>query len=77
MFYDMMLGSYHVGRRPRFRTFVGFSWNGQYYVHNCLPFGLSTAPWVFLKVVMSKLFVMYRNRGGISVLPSLAMKQGF
>jgi len=66
---DLMSGYYHVGLRPRSRTFVGFCWKGQYYVYNCLPFGLSTAPWVFSKV-MSEL-VMYWRREDISMLPYL------
>jgi hypothetical protein len=77
--YDLMSGYYHVGLLPRSRTFVGFCWKGQYYVYNCLPFGLSTAPWVFSKLMRE--LVMYWRREGISVLPYLddfmAMKQGF
>ena len=42
--YDSMSGYYHVAMHPRSRTFVGFKWEGKYYVYNCLPFGLSTAP---------------------------------
>jgi hypothetical protein len=26
-------------------------WEGTFYVYNCLPFRLSTTPWVFLKVM--------------------------
>jgi len=77
--YDLMPGYYHVGLHPRSRTFVGFSWKGQYYVYSCLPFGLSTAPWVFSKVMRE--LVMYWRREGICVLSYLddfmAMKQGF
>ena len=76
-----MSGYYHVGLHLRSRTFVGSSCKGQYYVYNCHPFGLSTAPCVFSKMVMSKLVVMYWRRGGIRVLPylddSMAIKQGF
>ncbi len=47
-------------------------------MYNCLPFGLSTAPCVFSKVMRE--LVMYWRREGISVLPYLydfmAMKQG-
>ncbi len=65
--YDLMSGYYHVGLHPRSRTFVGFKWIGEYYVYNCLPFGLSTAPWVFSKV--KRELVMLWRREGISVLP--------
>ncbi len=49
--YDLMSGYYHVGLHLRSRTFVGFKWEGKYYTYNCLPFGHSTAPWVFSKVM--------------------------
>ncbi len=49
--YDLMSGYYHVGLFQASRTYVGFTWGGRYYVYNCLPFGLSTAPWVFSKVM--------------------------
>ena len=42
--YDLMSGYYHVGVHPLSRTFLGFYWEGRYYVYNCLPFGISTAP---------------------------------
>jgi hypothetical protein len=45
--YDLMSGYYHVGLFQASRTYVGFEWGGKYYVYNCLPFGLSTAPWSF------------------------------
>ena len=77
--YDLTSGYYHVGLHPRSRTYVGFKWQGRYYVYNCLPFGLSTAPWVFSKVMRE--LVMYWRREGIKVLPYLDdfmfMKHGF
>ncbi len=30
--YDLMSGYSHVGFHPRSRTFVGFKWEGKYYV---------------------------------------------
>jgi hypothetical protein len=64
-----MSGYYHVGLDPRLRTFVGFMWGGRYYVYNCLPFGLSTSPWVFSKVMRE--LVIYWRKGGIRLLPYL------
>ena len=55
--FDLTSGYYHVGLHPRIRTFTGFEWKASYYICNCLPFGLATAPWVFSKI-MSEL-VMY------------------
>ena len=65
--FDVIPGYYNVGLRPRSRTFVEFCWKGQYYVYNCLTFGLSTAPWVFSKVMRE--LAMHWRREGISVLP--------
>lgn len=48
---DLESGYYHVEISPAFRQFFGFQWNGQYYVWNVLPFGLSTAPLVFTKIL--------------------------
>ena len=77
--YDLMSGYYHVDLHPRSRTFVGFKWEGRYYVYNCLPFWLSTAPWVFSKVMRE--LVMFWRRDSIKVLPYLDdfmfMKHGF
>ena len=74
-----MSGYCHVGIHPRSLICAGFCLKGQYYVYNCLPFGLSTAPWVFSKVTRE--LEMYWRRKVISVLPYLddfiAMKHGF
>ncbi len=59
--YDLMLGYYHVGLFQTSRTYVGFMWRGKYYVYNCLPFGLSMAPWVFSKALRA--LVMHWRRG--------------
>ena len=67
--YDLTSGYYHVALHPSSRSFVGFSWKGKYYVYNRLPFGLSTAPWVFSKVMRE--LVMFWRRSGIRVLPYL------
>ena len=67
--YDLKSGYYHVGLHPASRRFVGIQWEGLYYEYTCLPFGLSTAPWVFSKVMRE--LVMYWKRGGVRLLPYL------
>jgi hypothetical protein len=67
--FDLTSGYYHVGLHPRTRTYTGFNWKGEYYIYNCLPFALATAPWVFSKVMRE--LVMYWRRGGLIVLPYL------
>jgi len=63
----------------RSKTSVGFKWEGKYYTYKCLPFGLSTASWVFPKVMRE--LVMFWRRDGIKLLPYLDdfmfMKSGF
>ena len=50
--YDMKsAGYYDVGLQTLTRRFVGIKWEGVHYVYTCLPFGLSTTPWVFSKVM--------------------------
>ncbi len=58
--YDLMSGYYHLVLHSRSRTFVGLKREGKYYVYICLLFGLSTAPWVFSKVIRG--LVMYWRR---------------
>ncbi len=60
---------YHVALHPHSRRFLGFQWKGKYYQYNCLPFGLSTAPWVFSQVIRE--IVMYWRAKGINILPCL------
>jgi hypothetical protein len=67
--YDLTSGYYHVSLHPDSRKYVGFKWKGVYYQYNCLPFGLSTAPWVFSKVIRE--LVMYWRAKGINILPYL------
>jgi len=55
--YDVTSGYYHVSLHPDSRRFVESNWKGVYYQYNCLPFGLSTALWVFSKVIRE--LVMY------------------
>jgi hypothetical protein len=67
--YDLTFGYYHVSQHPESRRFVGFKWKGIYYQYNSLPFGLSTAPWIFSKAIRE--LVMYWRSKGINILPYL------
>ena len=49
--FDINSGYYHVELHPDSRTFVGFEWEGQFYVYCSLPFGLSLAPYVFTRIM--------------------------
>ncbi len=67
--YDLTSGYYHVSLHPDSRHCVGFNCKGTYYQYNCLPFGLSTVPWEFLKAIRE--LVMYWRAKGITILPYL------
>ena len=41
----------HVPIAPIHRKYLKFRWDGQLYQFECLPFGLSLAPWVFTKLL--------------------------
>ncbi|KAL4534489.1 hypothetical protein Ndes2526A_g05384 [Nannochloris sp. 'desiccata'] len=47
---DLESAYHHVDMHPDFWQYLGFSWQGQYYVFCSLPFGLCIAPWVFTKL---------------------------
>ena len=53
--FDLKSGYHHVDIHPDFQTFLGFSWKfsdqTKYFIFTVLPFGLSTAPYIFTKVL--------------------------
>ena len=65
--FDLKSGYHHVEIFPDHRKYLGFSWkfhNGQirYFMFNVLPFGLSTAPYIFTKL-FRPLVKLWRSRG--------------
>ena len=54
--FDLKSGYHHIDIAQEHQTFLGFSWrapdsfNEVFYVFTVLPFGLSSAPYVFTKV---------------------------
>ena len=64
--FDLKCGYHHVEIFPDHRKYLGFSWkfcNGQtrYFMFNVLPFGLSTAPYIFTKL-FRPLVKLWRSR---------------
>ena len=53
--FDLKQGYHHVDIHPDFQKFLGFSWvvDGvrRYFVFTVLPFGLTSAPYIFTKIV--------------------------
>ena len=45
--FDLKSAYHHVVICPDFFTFLGFQWEGKYYVFHVLPFGLATAGYIF------------------------------
>ena len=55
--FDLKSGYHHVEIFPDHRQYLGFSWNFgsvvKYFVFTVLPFGMSSAPYIFSKLVRS------------------------
>ena len=47
---DLASAYHHVEVNERFRTLIGFSFEGVDYVYNCLPFGLRTSAYAFARL---------------------------
>jgi hypothetical protein len=63
---NLKSGYHHVEIHPDYWKFLGFEWEGQYYVFCQLPFGLATACFIFSKIV--KQLVQHWRRLGIRVI---------
>ena len=59
---DLESGYFHLPIRPEDRTLLGFEWRGRWYVFCVLPFGLSSAPFAFTKL-MKQLANHWRRKG--------------
>ena len=63
--FDLKSGYHHVQIFPDHRQYLGFSWNFgsvvKYFVFTVLPFGMSSAPYIFRKLVLS----LVNNRRGL------------
>jgi hypothetical protein len=64
---DLKSGYHHVDIHPDFWQYLGFEWQGKYYVFCQLPFGLATACFVFTKIL--KQLVQYWCSMGICLIP--------
>lgn len=60
--WDFRSGYYHIDIAENYRTFLGFQWDGMYYCFTVLPFGLSSAPFIFTKI-FRPLVKIWRLRG--------------
>ena len=64
--FDLKSGYHHVDIFNAHQTFLGFSWirdgKCKYFVFTVLPFGLSTAPYIFIKI-LRPLVSFWHSRG--------------
>ncbi|CAL8465739.1 g5275 [Coccomyxa elongata] len=63
---DLEAAYHHVEMHPSSWRYLGFCWEGQYYVFTVLPLGLNTACWVFTKLTR-ELVSHWRGQGIRSV----------
>lgn len=62
---DLDQAYHHVEIHPAHRKYLGFEWEGRFYVWNVLPFGLNQSPLVFTKVLRP--VVAFLRRCGLRV----------
>ena len=76
---DLKHAYYSVPVDVKYRKFLRFFWNNQFFQYTCLPNGLSSAPRIFTKL-LKPLFSSLRSQGFISVYyldDSLLMAQNY
>lgn len=59
---DLKSGYHHLDIAEDFWKYLGFEWEGQYYVFTQLPFGLAPACWAFTKLTEA-LYTTWRGEG--------------
>jgi hypothetical protein len=63
---DLVNGYWQVRMHPEAYEYLGFEWEGQFYVFAVLPFGLSTAPWCF--TVLMRYFSAHLRAQGVALI---------
>ncbi|XP_065943706.1 uncharacterized protein [Magallana gigas] len=64
--FDLKSGYHHIDICSAQQTFLGFSWNNLFYVFTVLPFGLSSAPYIFTKCLRP--MVRYWRQSGVNIV---------
>ena len=69
---DLSSAYHHVDMAPDAFPYLGFEWDGRFYCFEVLPFGLSSAPWLFTTVMgHSVRFLRYEGSDLIAYLDDL------
>lgn len=71
--FDLKSGYHHIDISESFQKYLGFSWNDKYYCYTVLPFGLSSAPFIFTKCLRP--IVKFWRKRGIKIV--LYLDDGF
>ena len=71
--FDLKSGYHHFDICPQQHTYLGFSWKNHYYCFTVLPFGLSSAAYIFSKCLRE--MVKYWRRNSIKIV--LYLDDGF
>ena len=64
--FDLSKGYYHLDIFSEHQKYLGFSLNGKYYVYTVVPFGLSCAPFCFVKCLRE--IIKYWRFNGIKMV---------
>ena len=64
--FDLKSGYHHVDIADHHCKYLGFAWDGHFYVLTVLPFGLATACYMFTKLLRP--LVRYWRAGGLRIL---------
>ena len=64
--FDLKSGYHHIDIAKNFQKFLGFQWNNKYYCYTVLPFGLSSAPFIFTK--SPRPVVKFLRKNGIKIV---------
>ena len=60
--FDLKSAYHHIMIANEDREYLGFQWRDKYYVFNVLPFGISTAGYIFTKVLRD-VVKFWRSKG--------------
>ena len=59
--FDLRSGYFHIDISSEFQTFLGFQFEEKFYTYTVLPFGLSSAPYIFTKCLRSMIKFWRKN----------------
>ena len=68
---------HHVEMAPEAHPYLGFEWDGNFYCFEVLPFGISSAPWIFTTVMGHSIrFLRYGGSDLIAYLDDVIFASG-